>query len=340
MSIWSRPTRREPDRHPCRLGADRTLRLAVEHSAGDLLAKPCPDIHGVGVVVVTRYGQSYNGAETFSAVSSSGVQRWRPSLTLLHRPRWGKPPTGAIGSAGRCELLHRYHLPRPRHVLSGVASLASNPALSRPLRRRTRPTRRRHRQPQRHIRGGTAFPSCCRRRATASRATTHRAPSRCSGHALDEFLTAFVTSSGGGTDLNGRIADAGSAVALPPLTGNIGLDGAQNVGGKDVDFYAVSVVAGQQLASTSTPTNRAARSTRCCGSLTRRHELATATTDTTRNQPAFAGFVPDVHGTKAETLYLGVSGYSNRNYDPPFRQRVSGSTGIYAPCPQPRRCGG
>ncbi|MCK4623806.1 MAG: PPC domain-containing protein, partial [Phycisphaerae bacterium] len=149
----------------------------------------------------------------------------------------------------------------------------------------------------------------------------------------DEFLVAFTGSSSTGTDLDGSITDANPAGTLPAtISGFVGLDGAENVGGLDVDFYSLSVTTGQQIGFDIDAREMGGSLDsvlRLFDSIGLELDMNDDAYDPDTNQPSYDSYI-EYTFTKTETVYIAVSGYSNWNYDPwTIGSGTAGSTGTY-----------
>ena len=304
----------------------------------DLVGNPTQPAGTLASSIVTRYGQSYGGAETLSAVDVPAAQSLAGDLdafagtVIAEDTDWAAISAARTGASYFTDTDYR----DLGTFIDGVGNYASNPniiaAAQTVQTTYASAVISNHSGPAEGATGLSIY-------LPAQGGTLSSSYSAANFDLLadtqwDEFLQAFTGSSGGGgTDLDGSIFDAGAAGSLPAaVSGFVGLDGVEDVGGRDVDFYSVPVVTGQQIGFDIDAREMGGSLDsvlRLFDSNGVELDMNDDAYDPDTNQYSYDSYI-DYTFTKAETVYIAVSGYSNWSYDPwTTGSGTSGSTGSY-----------
>jgi len=304
----------------------------------DLAASPGQSPAAFATAIVTRYGQSYWGAETLSAVGISEVQTLGGELDSFASTVIAEDADWAAIGAARTDA--SFFTDRDYRDLGsfidGVVNLAGNAnivaAATAAQTAYASAVIANHSGPSEGATGlSIYFPA---QGDTVSPSYSPAQFDLVADTQWDEFLGVFTgSSSGGGADANGSIGDADPAPTFPAtINGHVGLDGAQNIGGRDVDIYSLPVTAGQEIGFDIDAQESGGQ----LDSMLRLfdsdgQELADNDDahDPDTNISSYDSYIQYTF-TKSETVYIGVSGYYNSSYDPwTSGSGTSGSTGAY-----------
>ena len=305
----------------------------------DLVAVPTQTAVTLATSIVTRYGESYGGAETQSAVTLSGVQSLATALdnfvgtVIAEDTDWGVISAARSGADYFTDTDYR----DLGTFIDGVVSGATNAnILSAAQAVQTAYASAVVANHSSASDGGTGLSIYLP--PQGGYVSSSYTPGRfelLTDTQWDEFLGVFTGSSGGGggTDVDGCLADATTVSALPAtITANVGLDGVESVGGLDVDFYALAVTAGDRIGFDIDALETG-------GSLESVLRLFDASGAHLGHSDD--GYDPDTgvyswdpyleHTfTKTETVTIAVSGYDNSWYNPfTSGSGTSGDTGDY-----------
>ena len=296
----------------------------------DLVAAPGQDAATLAAGIVTRYGQFYEGAETLSAVDLTAVG----SLAVELDSFAGTVITEDADWVQMClarSLAHYYGEIETDYrdlgtFLGGVASYVSNTNIvsaAQALRVSYDSTViSNHSGPKEGATGLSIYLPA--QGGEVSDSYTGANFDLLSETQWDEFLQAFTSN----TYADSSIPDAIPIGYLPiTIAGNVGFDASQDVGDMDVDFYSLSVEAGQRIGFDIDTEER-------WSSLDSVLRLFDA--GGTQLAVNDDGIDPDSGDSSTDSYltylfngggvyYIAVSGYSNDDYDP--FEELSGEPG-------------
>jgi len=303
-----------------------------------LAANPTQSASALGQWIVSRYGNSYGNAETLSAVSTAGVSTLATQLDAFAAAVLAENTDWAAISDAQADAPYftDTDFRDLGAFLDAITRNAANPAIrsaaQAALAAYDDAVLANHSGSREDATGLSIYlpgqgDSISRSYIPANFAWVAES------HWL-LFLNALTNASSAGADQNGTIGTATPAGTLPAaLTGNVGLDGSESVGGKDVDFYSFTVTAGQTLGFDIDAKESG-------GDL----DAVLRLFDSTGQQLALNddGTDPDSLVSSADpyleytfavagTYTIAVSGYNNISYNPwTAGSGSSGSTGHYA----------
>ncbi len=304
----------------------------------DLVGTPGQSAATLAGSIVTRYAQSYGGAETLSAVDLTAVGALSTQLdTLAGAVITEDTDWGVVGSARNSAGYFTDSDFRDlgtflEEVSANAANAAIRAAAADAETAYATAVLANHSGPGEGATGLSVYLPA--QGGSVSGAYTGANFAFAADTQWDEFLRAFTGSeSGGGTDTDGTIADA-TPLGAPSanVNANVGLDGSEDVGGIDVDFYAVSVAGGQTVGFDID----ARESGGSLDSILRLFDAGGAQLainddahDPDTNVSSYDSYI-EYTFSKTETVTIAVSGYNNTSYDPwTAGSGYAGSTGSY-----------
>jgi len=303
----------------------------------DLVDQPSQSPEELAESIVTTYGESYHGAETQSAVGLAQVKLLAAELDNFAATVIAEDTDWGAISAARTEANY-YSDPDFRDLgtfVDAVASYATNAniisAATSLAAQYNATVLANHSSSAEAATGLSVYLPA--QGGEISRSYTADAFDLLAETRWDDFLDSFVISDSTGTDLDGSMGDANDVGVLPAtLTGQVGLDGGEDVGGKDVDFFALSVAAGQEIGfdvdakENGSSLDAVIRLFDSSGTQLAMNDDAY---DPDSNIQSFDPYIEQTF-TKSETVYVAVSGYANASYDPHTTGSGSaGATGAY-----------
>jgi hypothetical protein len=303
----------------------------------DLAADPGQSGGTLAAGIVARYGASYGGAETLSAVDLGAVGPLAADLDTFAGTVMAEDTDWGAISAARTGASY-YSTPDFRDLgsfLDGVVAEAADAdivaAATGARASYDAAVLANHSGPGEGASGLSIYLPA--QGGTVSGGYTGASFAFAAETRWDEFLEAFVASDGAAADVDGSIPDAAS-IGSPPVNVNahVGLDGATSVGGRDVDVYAVPVTAGRMVGfdidavENGSSLDAMLRLFDASGVQLARNDDAH---DPDSNAYSYDPYIEHTFG-KSETIYIGVSGYDNASYDPwTAGSGSAGSTGPY-----------
>lgn len=303
---------------------------------GDLAASPTMSAQSLATSIVTRYGQSYNGAETMSAVSSAGVVDLAQKIDAFAGAAISSNTDWGAISAARSDS--PYFTDSDFRDLGKFLNSASINASSASVRTAAQAAYNSYNSTviANHSSasdGGTGLSIYLPGQGGAVSSSYTSANFKLLADTRWDDLVNSLSNTSGGTDVNGTIGAAYTISGIPAtIQGNVGVDGNTSVGGRDVDFYSFVAASGQTIGFDIDANEQGGALDgilRLFDSTGKQLALNDDAHDPDTNIASYDPYI-EYTFTKTGTYYIAVSGYNNAAYNPTAAgSGVSGSTGSY-----------